>query len=181
MGTHLTAPPLHPANGANQSWPSYPPNPPQLTRLRRLPVAYTTHHHRPNHSPNPWLVLARAATLKQSRSQPCCNTPDSRSYAPPWGLSKPAQLSTTQVRIAPEPCPGLGCLGCFVQSWPGLDRLPPYPPAIHACGARPQGGEGRRALTYKPQRFREQKASRTWVSRGWPQLPGLVCLFVLKA
>ena len=40
------------------------------------------------------------------------------------------------------------------QDWTGC---PPYPPAIHAYGGRPQGGEGRRAPTYKPQGFSEQK------------------------
>ena len=68
----------------------------------------------------------------------------------------------------------LGVLSKGGQDWTGY----PSPPAIYAVGARPQGGEGRRAPTYKPQRFREQKPSRTL---GWPQLPGYACSFVLKA
>lgn len=40
------------------------------------------------------------------------------------------------------------------QDWTGY---PTPPPAIHAYGGRPQGGEGRRAPTYKPQGFSEQK------------------------
>jgi hypothetical protein len=58
------------------------------------------------------------------------------------------------------------------QDWTGY----PPPPAIHACGGRPQGGEGPLRPAYKPQRFREQKPSRLQVGAGWP---GLVLLFVL--
>lgn len=143
-------PPQPTACGANL-WP-IPPTTTGSTTALTLGWFWLGRPHPNKAAPNP---AAAPQTLAVMRPPGACP-----------GLSKPAQLSTTQVRIAPEPCLGLGCLGCFVQGWPGLDRLPPYPPAIHAYGARPQGGEGRRAPTYKPQRFREQKASRTRAGLG---------------
>lgn len=68
----------------------------------------------------------------------------------------------------------LGVLPKGGQDWTGY---PPTPLRFTPTAPGPRGGEGRRAPTYKPQRFREQKASGTL---GWPQLPGYawVCLFV---
>jgi len=162
----------------------HPLNPTTGPRQRRLPVAYLliylSPHYSPITGPTSTQPLACAATFKQRLVLAICSLSDARLRRLP-GPSKacpgPAQLSKTQVRKAPEACPSLGCLGCPVQGWPGLDRIPHPPPAIHACGGRPQGGEGRRAPTYKPQGFSEQKPrlAAGWPGLGWAGFAGSSC------
>lgn len=139
-------------------------------------MPYTAPHHRLN--PRPF-CLGRPHSNKTLRN-PAAAPQTVAVMRPPGACPELRNCLRHRYAKPPGPCVGLGWLGCLAQGWPGLDRPTPYPPAIYAYGARPQGGEGRRAPTYKPQRFREQKASCTGLP-GLPKLRGLawVGLFVL--
>jgi len=101
------------------------------------------------------------------------------------GRPKPVQglRNCLRHRYAKPQKPVLAWVISVVLSKGGQDRTghPPPPPAIHACGGRPQGGEGRRAPTYKPQGFSEQKPR---LAAGWRRLAwvglGRFVLTVLK-
>jgi len=133
----------------------------------------------PRHSPTSSQPLACAATFKQRLGLAICNPSDARLRRLP-GLSKacpgPAQLSKTQVRKAPEACPSLGCSGCPVQGWPGLDRTPPPPLRYTPAAAGPRGVKAAEPLRISPRDLANKNQGWLQVGAGWP---GLVLLFVL--
>ena len=160
--------------------------PPKTTtgpRQRRSPVAYhllpLTFHHSPITGPTSSQALACAATPKQRLAAGHLQPPDVRLRRIP-GLPQacpgPAQLSKTQVRKAPEACPGLGCLGCLVQGWPGLDRIPHPPLRFTPAAAGPRGVKAAEPLRISPRDLANK-------NQAWPGLVqaglGWFCNFVL--